>query len=95
MSRLAGSVSSVCGPAWAVMGHDTASCANLQEEAASVSQQREQLVLAEKLFGMDITGYPDLVQVCAHTNYTTLHPMQAEGLWLVGFRHQHVGNNSH
>lgn len=36
----------------------------LQEEAASVSQQREQLVLAEKLFGMDITGYPDLVQVC-------------------------------
>ena len=29
-----------------------------------MSQQREQLVLAEKLFGMDITGYPDLVQVC-------------------------------
>lgn len=44
--------------------HDAACCANLQEEAASVSQQREQLVLAEKLFGMDITGYPDLVQVC-------------------------------
>lgn len=35
----------------------------VQEENASISQQREQLVLAEKLFGMDITGYPDLVQV--------------------------------
>lgn len=30
----------------------------------AVSQQREQLVLAEKLFGMDITSYPDLIQVC-------------------------------
>ena len=47
-----------------VLDHNAASCALLQEEAASVSQQREQLVLAEKLFGMDITGYPDLVQVC-------------------------------
>ncbi len=35
----------------------------VQEEAATINQQREQLVLAEKLFGMDITGYPDLVQV--------------------------------
>ncbi|DBA95316.1 TPA: Dynein heavy chain cytoplasmic [Trebouxia sp. C0006] len=33
-----------------------------QEEAVAVSQQREQLVLAEKLFGMDITSYPDLIQ---------------------------------
>ena len=39
------------------------SVAALQEEAATISQQREQLVLAEKLFGMDITSYPDLVQV--------------------------------
>lgn len=52
------------------MGWDAASCVNLQEEAASVSQQREQLVLAEKLFGMDITGYPDLVQVCCFTRAT-------------------------
>ena len=36
----------------------------MQEEAVAVSQQREQLVLAEKLFGMDITSYPDLIQVC-------------------------------
>ena len=40
----------------------------LQEEAATISQQREQLVLAEKLFGMDITGYPDLVQVSKTVN---------------------------
>ena len=38
----------------------------MQEEDAVVSQQREQLVLAEKLFGMDITAYPDLVQVCTN-----------------------------
>ena len=37
---------------------------SMQEEAVAVSQQREQLVLAEKLFGMDITSYPDLIQVC-------------------------------
>lgn len=36
----------------------------MQEEAVAVSQQREQLVLAEKLFGIDITSYPDLIQVC-------------------------------
>ena len=52
--------------------HDAACCANLQEEAASVSQQREQLVLAEKLFGMDITGYPDLVQVCCNAKANTV-----------------------
>ena len=51
--------------------HDAACCANLQEEATSVSQQREQLVLAEKLFGMDITGYPDLVQVCCNIQENT------------------------
>lgn len=51
----------------AVLDHDAAWCVLLQEEAASVSQQREQLVLAEKLFGMDITGYPDLVQVCCRS----------------------------
>ena len=43
----------------------------------SVSQQREQLVLAEKLFGMDITGYPDLVQVCCSIQETQLCPVQA------------------
>ena len=47
----------------------------LQEEAATISQQREQLVLAEKLFGMDITGYPDLVQV-SHTSITPAQFMQ-------------------
>lgn len=40
----------------------------LQEEDAVITQQREQLVLAEKLFGMDITNYPDLVQVCVIPN---------------------------
>lgn len=48
------------------------SVAVLQEEAATISQQREQLVLAEKLFGMDITGYPDLVQVCMITPLAAL-----------------------
>ena len=37
----------------------------LQEEMDQLSHQREQLVLAEKLFDMDITGYPDLAQVGA------------------------------
>ena len=62
------------------MNHDAACCANLQEEAASVSQQREQLVLAEKLFGMDITGYPDLVQVCCSSLGANLYPVQVASL---------------
>ncbi len=40
-------------------------CLCLQEEMDQLSHQREQLVLAEKLFDMDITGYPDLAQVGA------------------------------
>lgn len=35
----------------------------LQEEFGKLDTQREQLVLAQKLFDMDITSYPDLAQV--------------------------------
>ncbi len=34
-----------------------------QEELESALKQREQLVLAEKLFDMDITSYPNLAQL--------------------------------
>lgn len=46
-----------------------------------VSQQREQLVLAEKLFGMDITGYPDLVQVCVDSACMSTGHAADVGTW--------------
>lgn len=36
---------------------------NSQAEMESALRQREQLVLAEKLFGMPITSYPEMGQV--------------------------------